>query len=454
MEKKISDEQKIYELSLIWSEAKYNFAFWDYLRDTVNWDEEYKKTLNRVLNTDDLFEYYQELQRFVNLLRDGHTQVMFPDEIIYNERYCSFLPICTEYIDDEIIITNCSKNVADKIKLFSKVKRINGEPTIEYIRKNIFPYLWHEKFDSCYKDINFYLTMGQINSVVSLELEESGKKYIVDLKRKKFNPNWVFKPINKEMFKLKKQYIFDDFYIEITDDDIAILTVKTFINDFMILDMYKHINYLKAAKAFIVDVRDNDGGSSANAAAVASMFIGREFPSHNWLMAVNKSTYMAWAVERKVCDFNYSDLKYYFDNAEFAEGLYKTRKHTYFEKQDSKSYTGVPDVLQGPVVVMLNERTASAAEDFLNMMRFNTKAVFIGNNSYGSTGIPLSYKLKSGGLVRICSRHSLLLNDEEFTNKGIAPDIIVKPTIESIKSGEDLCLERSLKEIRKMLSNK
>ena len=163
---------------------------------------------------------------------------------------------------------------------------------------------------------------------------------------------------------------------------------------------------------------------------------------------------MAWAVERKVCDFNYSDLKYYFDNAEFAEGLYKTRKHTYFEKQDSKSYTGVPDVLQGPVVVMLNERTASAAEDFLNMMRFNTKAVFIGNNSYGSTGIPLSYKLKSGGLVRICSRHSLLLNNEEFTNKGIAPDIIVKPTIESIKSGEDLCLERSLKEIRKMLSNK
>ena len=105
-------------------------------------------------------------------------------------------------------------------------------------------------------------------------------------------------------------------------------------------------------------------------------------------------------------------------------------------------------------MVMLNERTASAAEDFLNMMRFNTKAVFIGNNSYGSTGIPLSYKLKSGGLVRICSRHSLLLNNEEFTNKGIAPDIIVKPTIESIKSGEDLCLERSLKEIRKMLSNK
>ena len=451
MGKKISDQQKIYELSLIWSEAKYNFAFWDYLKDTVDWDEEYKKALDRVLKTEDLFEYYQELQRFISLLRDGHTQVMYPNEILYNEKYCSFLPICTEYIDNEIIITNCCQNVKDKIKLFSKVNRINGDSAIDYIKKNIFPYLWHEKFDSCYSDVNFYLTMGPKNSVVNLELEDNGKKYIVELKRKKFNSDWVLKPFKKKMFELKKKYTFNDFTIEITNDDIAILTINTFMNDFMILDMFKNIKYLKNAKAYIVDVRNNDGGSSSNAAAVASMFIGREFPSHNWLMAVNKSTYMAWAVERKVCDFEYKDLKYFFDNAEFAENLYKTRKHTFFEKQDSKSYTRVPDVLQGPVVVMLNEKTASASEDFLNMMRFNTKALFIGNNSYGSTGIPLSYKLDSGGLVRICSRHSLLLNDEEFTNKGIKPDIVVKPTLESLKSGDDLCLERSLKEIRKML---
>lgn len=37
--KTITDAQKIYELSKIWEEAAYNFAFWD--KVNMNWDEEY-----------------------------------------------------------------------------------------------------------------------------------------------------------------------------------------------------------------------------------------------------------------------------------------------------------------------------------------------------------------------------------------------------------------------------
>ena len=35
----ISDEQKIYELSRIWKDAEYNFAFWD--KVSIDWDAEY-----------------------------------------------------------------------------------------------------------------------------------------------------------------------------------------------------------------------------------------------------------------------------------------------------------------------------------------------------------------------------------------------------------------------------
>ena len=41
--KTITDAQKIYELSKIWKEAAYNFAFWDQV--DIDWDEEYKKAL-------------------------------------------------------------------------------------------------------------------------------------------------------------------------------------------------------------------------------------------------------------------------------------------------------------------------------------------------------------------------------------------------------------------------
>lgn len=51
----ITDAQKIYELSKIWKEAAYNFAFWD--KVDIDWDEEYKKALVRVLETKDLYDY-------------------------------------------------------------------------------------------------------------------------------------------------------------------------------------------------------------------------------------------------------------------------------------------------------------------------------------------------------------------------------------------------------------
>ena len=49
--KTMTDALKIYELSKIWKEAAYNFAFWD--RVDIDWDEEYNKALARVLNTKD-----------------------------------------------------------------------------------------------------------------------------------------------------------------------------------------------------------------------------------------------------------------------------------------------------------------------------------------------------------------------------------------------------------------
>ena len=35
--KNMTDEQKIFELSLIWKEAEYNFAFWNKFDKNFNW---------------------------------------------------------------------------------------------------------------------------------------------------------------------------------------------------------------------------------------------------------------------------------------------------------------------------------------------------------------------------------------------------------------------------------
>ena len=102
----ITDAQKIYELSKIWKEAAYNFAFWD--KVDIDWEEKYKKALVRVLETKDLYDYYRELKRFVALLGDGHTDVGFPNEISQDAEYFSMLPVCFARPGDEIVVAAVS----------------------------------------------------------------------------------------------------------------------------------------------------------------------------------------------------------------------------------------------------------------------------------------------------------------------------------------------------------
>ena len=128
---KLSNAQKIYELSKIWKEAAYNFAFWD--RVDIDWDEEYRKALTRVLATKDLYDYYRELKRFVTLLNDGHTDVSFPGRIAQDPEMNSMLPVYFIKPGNGIFVIATSEDVKDKIPLFSNLVKIDGTDIHDYI---------------------------------------------------------------------------------------------------------------------------------------------------------------------------------------------------------------------------------------------------------------------------------------------------------------------------------
>lgn len=71
-------EDKIYGLSLLWSEVKYNFVNIDRL--DFNLDSLYRATLERVIKTEDDVAYYKEISCFLNRLNDAHTSLFdIPD---------------------------------------------------------------------------------------------------------------------------------------------------------------------------------------------------------------------------------------------------------------------------------------------------------------------------------------------------------------------------------------
>ena len=137
--------------------------------------------------------------------------------------------------------------------------------------------------------------------------------------------------------------------------------------------------------------------------------------------------------------------------ADDADSLktYHMQKNTFYVRGEGNTVeNNAPGKLDGPVAVLMNEFTVSAAEDFVDVMKMYTDAVLIGNNTAGTSGQPLSGALESGGFFRICTRRCIAQNGEDIYNKGFTPDIRIIPTAEDFASSRDTVLEKGLEIIR------
>ncbi len=101
----------------------------------------------------------------------------------------------------------------------------------------------------------------------------------------------------------------------------------------------------------------------------------------------------------------------------------------------------------------MNQSTFSAAEDFADVMKMYTNAIFVGNNTAGSSGQPLCESLESGGFFRICTRRCIAQNGEDIYNKGFAPDFRIIPSAAELAAGRDVVLEKGLEIINGSVVN-
>lgn len=449
--KTMTDALKIYELSKIWKEAAYNFAFWD--RVDIDWDEEYKKALARVLNTKDCYDYYLELKRFVALLNDGHTDVSFPKEIYQSTEYFSMLPVCLAKPGNEIIVAGASEAVKDDIPLFSILVKINGTDIRDYIKENCYPYLWHGNEAACGLFVLNKLVFGRSGSSAVFTFEKDGRQFDVRLERT--DPSTIVwhqaEPVSQIGAAQRLISSSDAHTVQITDDGTAIIRITSFDDDAMPQRIYSCFDELKKAKGYILDVRGNSGGNSGNADAIAAMFISGDFHSCYAETQRYEPTYKAWSMYRE--DFkglSLGDAMLKYADDAYSLKAYRMRKNVFYDKDEGKAVANAaPGKLNGPVAVLMNQYTFSAAEDFVDVMKMYTKAVFIGNSTGGTSGQPLCEALESGGFFRICTRRCVAQNGEDIYNKGFAPDIRIIPAAEDIASGRDMVLEKGLEIIKR-----
>lgn len=97
-----------------------------------------------------------------------------------------------------------------------------------------------------------------------------------------------------------------------------------------------------------------------------------------------------------------------------------------------------------PVVMLVNGGTASAAEILTGALRYNNRALVVGEKTFGKGSVQTLYPLDMGYAVKITTAKYYMPNHKCIDGKGIKPDIEVKLSKEDIET-----LKKEYEEIEK-----
>jgi len=425
---KISTDNKIYWLSQIWSETKYNFVNIDKLK--FNLDSLYKSFIPVVKATNNDYDYYRELERFMANLHDGHSEISAGGQF---RSFTDYIPLSLQDFDKRIYITSVRKiPTLDSTWIGAELIEIDGISTIKYLETKIFPFisasteqhLWMQGIHNLQGGLRDQSFKGKIrkrdDKVFNIELQRNGEATRTD-NDQYWGPRYSYSRNIVDFKWLKGNIAFVSFN-RFSPENIAI---KEF--DAIAKELYK-------AKGVIIDLRNNGGGSTGVAIHLQKYLTkGKYFLNYAWETRTNDAVRKA--------NGNWKDeYKNYFLNQAYR-----------FEKGDTVL---VPDTLKRitcPTAILIGRFTFSAAEDFLvNLYEAPNRPILIGEETGGSTGSPLVVPdLPGGGYARICTRRICYPQSEKrFVNCGVKPDVEVKQTIDDYLQMKDLVLERAIKEIK------
>lgn len=182
------------------------------------------------------------------------------------------------------------------------------------------------------------------------------------------------------------------YYCTIANDSIGYIYYPSFSSGFSSANLHWVFQSFEHCRGLIIDVRNNGGGDLNNAYRLASPFFTENRIVGYWQHKTGPG---------------YAD----------------------FSKMEAlHSDTAlVSDKWQRPVIVLCNRRSYSAANSFVNMMRYADNATLVGGISGGGGGMPMSYELPCGWTVRFSSVR-MFDADKHDIEDGIVPHVLVNMT--------------------------
>jgi carboxyl-terminal processing protease len=205
----ITNDKKIFGLSKVWSEVKYNFVNFDLV--DIDWDKTYEEYIPKVLATKSTYEYYHELTKMMALLKDGHSNVY------YNSPDYGRPPLRTKLIENKVLVTNIYNDtlISKNIAVGDEILEINNTNAIEYGKTNIMPYesaSTAQDLDN--RTFHYAFFYSKIEDPIVLKIKKKDKSVFTTTVSR----------------KLKSNYKRESYVLKITKDNIAYLIINDFEN--------------------------------------------------------------------------------------------------------------------------------------------------------------------------------------------------------------------------------
>lgn len=217
---------------------------------------------------------------------------------------------------------------------------------------------------------------------------------------------------------IQKKYLGKDYAIAggfkytMLEDSVGYIYYGSFSSNFSDANLSEIVKRMEICKGIVFDVRDNGGGNLTNADRICARFF-------------NEKTCIGY-ISHKI-----------------------GKKHTDFSElfpQYVKPYDGIR--YQKPIVLLANRSCYSAANYFVNIMKYAPNCTVIGDQTGGGSGLPFSSELPNGWAVRF-SASPMFNAEKEHIEFGVQPDIRLDLKSEDIRNKKDTYIEMA----RKLLNN-
>ncbi len=198
------------------------------------------------------------------------------------------------------------------------------------------------------------------------------------------------KQLNKSI--LRKEIKIKAVKAKILDNKYAYIKISTFISNETAYEVAEALQKTKKAEGIIIDLRGNHGGLLPNAISISNMFIKR-----GTIVSI---------VDRNG------------------------------KKQELKAE---PDgiITIKPMVVLINEESASASEILSGALKDHKRALLVGETTFGKGLVQRILKLPDGSGINLTIAKYLTPNGNDIGHKGIEPDYKIAMTEKQFLSGKD-----------------